>query len=68
MYYDQRKDIVCIEPDDQCDTCEHFARGVACPLLHALGAGVAYLADDCVVTNCDWYKEFKRTLRIVKDE
>ena len=66
MYYDE--DQVFIENDDQCLTCENYARGVACPLLEALGQGVVYLEDSMTVTNCGFYKEFKRNLRIVRNE
>lgn len=59
---------VYIEDDDQCLTCENYSRGVACPLLEALGQGVVYLEDSLTVTNCGFYKEFKRTLRLVKSE
>lgn len=61
-------DTVYIEDSDQCITCENYARGVACPLLEALGEGVVYLEDSLSVTNCGFYKEFKRTLKIVKKE
>lgn len=59
---------VYIEDDDQCITCENYSRGVACPLLEALGQGVVYLEDNLTVTNCGFYKEFKRTLKLVKKE
>ena len=61
-------DTVYIEDEDQCITCENYARGVACPLLEALGQGVVYLEDNLTVTNCGFYKEFKRTLKLVKKE
>ena len=61
-------DTVYIEDEDQCITCENYARGVACPLLEALGQGVVYLEDSLTVTNCGFYKEFKRTLKLVKKE
>lgn len=59
---------VYIEDDDQCLTCENYARGVACPLLEALGQGVVCLEDCMTVKNCGFYKEFKRTLKVVKKE
>jgi len=59
---------VYIEDDDQCLTCENYSRGVACPLLEALASGVVYLEDSLTVTNCGFYKEFKRTLKVVKKE
>lgn len=58
---------VYIEDDDQCLTCENYSRGIACPLLEALGQGVVYLEDSLTVTNCGFYKEFRRTLKLVKD-
>lgn len=61
-------DVVYIENDDQCISCENYARGVACPLIEALGLGVVYLEDNLTVTNCGFYKEFKRSLRIVKSD
>lgn len=57
---------VYIEDDDQCTTCENYAKGVSCPLLEALGLGVVYLEDSLVVRNCGFYKEFKRTLKLVE--
>ena len=59
---------VYIEDEDQCLSCDNYAKGVACPLLEALGQGVVYLEDSLTVTNCGFYKEFKRTLKIVKKE
>lgn len=59
-------DRVFIEDDDQCTTCENYARGVACPLIEALGMGMVYLEDNMTVANCGFYKEFKRNLKIVK--
>ena len=59
---------VFIEDDDQCITCENYAKGVSCPLLEALGSGVVFLEDSLTVTNCGFYKEFKRMLKIVKKE
>jgi hypothetical protein len=59
---------VYIEDDDQCLYCENYARGVACPLLEALGQGVVYLEDNLTVTNCGFFKEFKRTLKLVKND
>lgn len=59
---------VYIEDEDQCITCENYAKGVSCPLLEALGQGVVYIEDNLTVSNCGFYKEFKRTLKIVKQE
>jgi len=63
MYYADGK--IYIEEDDQCMTCENYAKGVACPLLMALGEGVVFLDGDLTVEDCGFYKEFKRNLRIV---
>ena len=60
-------DKVFIEDEDQCLTCENYAKGVACPLLEALGEGIVCLEDSMIVTNCGFYKEFKRTLRLVEN-
>ena len=59
---------VYIEDEDQCLTCENYARGTSCPLIEALGVGVVHLEDSMTVTNCGFYKEFKRTLKLVTDE
>lgn len=61
-------ETVFIEDNDQCITCDNYARGIACPLLEALGQGVVFLEDSLTVTNCGFYKEFKRTLSIVKKD
>ncbi|MGE0201222.1 MAG: hypothetical protein AB7P76_09660 [Candidatus Melainabacteria bacterium] len=63
MYYDGQ---VHVEEDDQCFTCEHFLKGVACPLLEALAEGVVGLSEDILVTNCGFYKQFKRHLTLVE--
>ncbi|OGH94929.1 MAG: hypothetical protein A2039_10305 [Candidatus Melainabacteria bacterium GWA2_34_9] len=63
MYYDSGK--VYVEKDDQCISCKNFAKGVACPLLHALGLGVVTLDGELFVTDCGFYEEFKRHLKIV---
>ena len=55
-----------IEPDDQCDTCEFYLRGIACPLLEALGTGVALLTDSVMVKNCGFYVKHERNLRAIK--
>lgn len=68
MFYDNN---VHIEEDDQCFTCEHFNKGVNCPLLEALAEGVVSLEEEIVVHNCGFYKEFHRHLRLLeplKDE
>lgn len=59
---------VFIEDDDQCTTCENYAKGVSCPLLEALGSGYVHLEDSLSVVNCGFYKEFKRSLQIVRDK
>lgn len=62
------EDTVYIEDDDQCLTCENYAKGIACPLIEALGQGYVYIEESMIVTNCGFYKEFKRTLKIVRKE
>lgn len=66
MYYDKGK--VFVEKEDQCITCKNFTKGVACPLLQALGLGVVVLDGVMTVTNCGFYEEFKRHLRIIPKE
>lgn len=66
--YSDNDGKVFIEDDDQCISCENYARGVKCPLIEALGAGIVYLEDSITVTNCGFYKEFVRHLKIVKTE
>jgi hypothetical protein len=64
MYFDKGLHL---DDDDQCNSCEHFNKGVACPLLEALVTGFVTLTDNEVqVTNCGFYKPFKRHLNIVK--
>jgi len=65
MYYFEGS--VYVEDEDQCQTCTNFAKGIACPLLQALGMGVVVMQDNMYVTNCGFYVEFKRHLRIIKD-
>ena len=65
MYY--YNGSVYIEDEDQCQTCSNFTKGVACPLLQALGMGVVIMKDNMYVTNCGFYKEFKRHLRLISD-
>jgi hypothetical protein len=62
MYYDGS---VHIEADDQCATCEYYLKGVACPLLEALGMGVVELRMEVQVQNCGFYREFKRRLKLI---
>ena len=61
-------DTVYIEDEDQCLTCENYSKGVACPLIEALAQGVVFIEDSMIVTNCGFYKEFKRTLKLVRKE
>lgn len=63
MYLDNGK--IYIEKDDQCTSCKNFTKGVACPLLQALGLGVVTLEGTMNVTDCGFYEEFKRHLKIV---
>lgn len=66
MYY--YNGSVYIEDEDQCQTCSNFAQGVACPLLQALGMGLVVMQDNLYVTNCGFYQEFKRHLKLIKNE
>ena len=63
MYFDRGK--IYVEKDDQCISCKNFTKGVACPLLQALGLGVVTLDGTMTVTDCGFYEEFKRHLKIV---
>jgi hypothetical protein len=58
---------VYVEDEDQCISCANFARGVACPLLQALGMGLVVMQDNMVVTNCGFYKEFRRHLKLIQN-
>lgn len=64
MYYQNGE--VRIDNEDQCITCEKFAKGVNCPLIEALGLGAVFFDDELMVTNCGFYKEFKRHLSVVE--
>ena len=63
MYY--HNGSVHVEKEDQCITCKNFAQGVACPLLQALAMGVVTLEGTLYVTNCGFYEEFVRRLKLV---
>jgi hypothetical protein len=63
MYYHDGQ--IHIEDEDQCSSCEYFLKGVMCPLLEALGVGVAHLDGDVLVKNCGFYVKFKRHLQVV---
>lgn len=65
MFYENNE--VRIDENDQCITCENFAKGVNCPLIEALGMGVVFFDEELLVTNCGFYKEFKRHLKIVEE-
>ena len=59
---------VFIEDDDLCISCENYVHELDCPLLSALAQGDVYLEGSLLVTNCGFYKEFKRNLHIVKGD
>lgn len=63
MYY--YNGSVYVEDEDQCQNCSNFVNDVNCPLLQALGMNLVVLQDNMFVTNCGFYKEFKRNLRVV---
>ncbi len=65
MYSDGEK--VYIEDDDICVNCENYVKEFACPLLNALVQGDVFLEDSLVVTRCGFYREFRRVLRIVRN-
>lgn len=64
MYAD---DSIHIEKTDQCYTCEHFMKGVMCPLLEALALGIVELTGDVTVQNCGFYRQFSRHLRVIEN-
>ena len=64
MYYENGS--VHVEEDDQCINCKNFTQGVACPLLQALAMGLVVLDGSMVVTNCGFFQEHVRHLKIVK--
>ena len=65
MYFENGS--VFIEKQDQCMTCRNFIQGVACPLLQALAMGIVTMDGLMYVTNCGFYEEHIRTLRLVVD-
>lgn len=65
MYYNDGE--VRIDEEDQCITCEKFVKGINCPLIEALGLGVVFFEDELLVTNCGFYKEFKRHLKVINE-
>jgi hypothetical protein len=64
MYAD---DSIHIEKSDQCYTCEHFMKGVMCPLLEALALGIVELNGEMTVQNCGFYRQFSRHLRVIEN-
>lgn len=67
MYYAD-DNILHLEDDDQCGFCENYKNAVACPLLQALAFGYVSLEGSLVVTNCGFFKEHKRHLKIVRND
>ena len=65
MYSDGEK--VYVEDDDLCLSCESYVKEFDCPLLGALVQGDVFIEDSLIVTNCGFYKEFKRELYIVRN-
>ncbi len=63
MYCEDGK--VFVEKEDQCMSCKNFKKGVECPLLQALGLGMVSLDGVMYVTNCGFYLENKRHLKLV---
>ncbi len=66
MYCEDGK--VFVEKEDQCMSCKNFKKGVECPLLQALGFGLVSLDGVMYVTNCGFYEEHKRHLKLVRDD
>lgn len=66
MYCDGGK--VYVEKDDQCMSCKNFKKGVECPLLQALGYGAVTLEGVLNVTNCGFYTEYKRHLKLIQED
>ncbi|MFA6988521.1 MAG: hypothetical protein WC197_00480 [Candidatus Gastranaerophilaceae bacterium] len=66
MYYDDG--YVHVEDEDQCMTCDNFNKGIACPLLQALGLGYVTLEENLTVTSCGFYKKFERHLKLILND
>jgi len=66
MYCEEGR--VFVEKDDQCISCKNFKKGVACPLLQALGLGMVSLDGIMYVTNCGFYVENKRHLKLISPD
>lgn len=66
MYF--YKGAVYVEDEDECINCNNFVQGVTCPLLNALGMNIVTLNENIYVTNCGFYNEFKRHLKILKNK
>lgn len=63
MYFHDK--LLYIEDEDQCGECEHYLKGIACPLLDALIHRVIYLDGQMNVTDCGFFKEFERKLKLI---
>ena len=59
---------VFIENDDLCISCQNYVEDLNCPLLSALAQGDVFLENSLQVTDCGFYREFKRKLHIVKGD
>lgn len=59
---------VFIENDDLCISCKNYVQDLNCPLLSALAQGDVFLENSLQVTDCGFYREFKRKLHIVKGD
>jgi hypothetical protein len=57
-----------IDDEDQCGSCSHFSKGVACPLLEALGQKVVYMDGEFIVKNCGFYVKWVNPLRLIQSE
>lgn len=68
MYVDE-KGVLHAEEDDQCYTCRYSEGKKPCPLVEALAYGLVSIAtesEDLTVSDCTFYKEKNKHLRIVK--
>lgn len=67
MYEDETTNTVHIEEADQCWTCDHFNKGISCPLLQALVEQCVFLDEEyeVIIRECGFYKKYERHLKAV---
>ena len=61
-------DKIYLEDDDICNSCKNYVKNFECPLLAALTEGDVFLEGSLIVTRCGFYKEFRRTLHLVRED